>query len=160
MAFAAVPAARLASKVVAGTLGASANFASYLAGSSTAEPASGIANDGGAENYLASFDQLLPQLQEFLKSLGADEKAPVELKSDGQDSLEVSGDPVVKQAVESWLKQNATWTESWQTAVRQFFADSPTGSPGSNSRWTEKSNPPSLRSKIGVSDVEHWQSIL
>jgi len=159
IAIAALPAIQIASKAAKGVLDASVSFASHLVEPATPEVGD-IASDLQTESRSsAKLDQLRPKLQQFLKSLGLDHRSPIELKSDGQQPIKVDGEPSLKQAVENWLAQNPDWAASWQSAVSEYLAKSPSGSSNPLERTSETKNPLSLRSQISSSDVEHWRSI-
>lgn len=157
---AAIPAVRLASEVVKDLLGAGVDFASHLI-DPTNQKSSGIISpveDEKSQNVGRSskLDQLIPQLQQFLKSLGKDDDMAIELQSDGQNSIQVAGESSSKQAVERWLEQNADWTASWQSAVSEFLSQSPTASLIANQRWSDGTSQLNLRTQITPKAVEYW----
>ncbi len=158
IAIAALPAIQIASKAVKAALDASSSFASHLVEPATSKVGD-IASDKSSGNSVSNIDQLLPQLQQFLKSLGVDQRSAIELKSDGKQPIEVDAEPSLKQAVENWLVQNPDWAASWQSAVSEYLGKSPAGFSSSNERISEPRNPLSLRSQISSSSAEHWRSL-
>ncbi len=158
VALAALPAIRIASESVKGALSAGVHFAKHLADGAKSD-APKMDGQVTNESPASGFDRLLPQLQRFLESIGAQPHPAVELQTDGQGTIAINAEPTVKKAVENWLTEHPEWMEAWQAAAGQYLAESPIGSSSKDtSRWAA-SNLPSLRSQISSTTIEHWRSI-
>lgn len=158
IAIAALPAIQLASKAVQGAFETSANFASHLAGP-TSTKANELASPPKSEQNHSEFDRLVTQFQQFLSSLGANERSTIELKGDGQQPMEVDGEPSIREAVQSWLDQNPEWTNAWQSAVKKYLAESPSTISTAKAPFSGATQPLRLRSQFSSSTAEHWQSV-
>jgi hypothetical protein len=115
--------------------------------------------EGDTSNPSASrsrkLDELVPRLQQFLKSLGPENSSAIELQTTSQGTIQVAGVPEVKQAVDQWMKENPDWTKAWQTAAKEFLSESPPRFPGEE--ILRANGPPtlSLRSRIDAGSAEH-----
>jgi len=158
IAVAVVPALRIASESIRAAIEAGADFASHLGKTSEAEQPAGR-SPNTLEKRAGRLDGLLPQLQQFLKSLGADEQNSVELRTDDQGSIQVKGEPDLKQAVEQWLNENPDWTEAWQIAAKAFLAESPSVVPKANFHLQDSRSSSRLRSRISTTSAEHSYQI-
>ncbi len=154
IAVAIVPALRIASESVRSAVEAGADFATHLGKASESELQRGI-SDNPVEKRTHRLDGLLPKLQQFLKSIGADEQKSVELRTDDQGTIQVEGDPDLKQAVAQWLNSNPEWTEAWQGAAKAFLAESPAVFPKANFNGQDSGSPSSLRSRISTNAADH-----
>lgn len=151
---AAIPALRLASESIKAAVEAGSDFASHLGIASKADQPQGIAPNT-PEKRTSRLDRLLPQLQQFLKSISTDEQSSVELQTDDQGSIQVEGAPVLKHAVAKWLNENPEWTEAWQAAAQEFLAESPSVFPKANFHGQDSRSSSSLRSRISTISAEH-----
>ncbi len=158
IAIAALPAIQLASKAVQGAFETSANFASHLAGPAPTKTEELASPDKSEQNH-SELDQLVTQFQEFLRSIDTKDRSTIELKGDGQQPIEVDGEPSIREAVQSWLDQNPEWTIAWQSAVKKYLAESPSTISSANAPFSGATQPLRLRSQISSSTAEHWQSV-
>ncbi len=152
---ASLPALRIASEAVKRAVEAGVDFASQLGGTSKT-----AMREGDAVTSITSrshkLDELLPRLQQFLKSMEISNPHAIELKTSIQGNIEVHGDPEVKQAVEQWLKSNPHWTEAWQESAKEFLRGLPLRFPGANMPQGDEQSTLSLRSRIDASSSDHF----
>ncbi len=151
---AAIPALRLASESIKAVVEAGSDFASHLGNASKADPTQGI-SARTPEKRTSRLDGLLPQLQQFLKSIGAYEKDSLELRTDDQGAIQVEGESFLKQAVAKWLNENPEWKEDWQAAAKEFLADLPSVVPSAHFYQQNARSSSSLLSRISTTTAEH-----
>ncbi|MDZ4849076.1 MAG: hypothetical protein SGI77_07260 [Pirellulaceae bacterium] len=151
---AALPAIRVAGKFAQKAVETSSNFANYLLEPLSSESA--LASDVSSQSSVGTLGQLVSELQQYLKSIGATEPSAVELKTDSEGRIEVAGEPALRQAVESWLKQNSQWADQWRSAAREFLANAPSG-PNAFHAPANSLLDTQLRSRISASTFESWR---
>lgn len=151
---AALPAIRIAGKIAQKAIDTSSNFANYLLELPSSESA--LASEVSSQSSTGTLEQLVPELQQYLESIGATEPLAVELKTDSEGRIEVAGEPALRQAVESWLKQNSQWADEWRSAVRELLANATSG-PNAFHASANSLLGSQLRSRISASTFESWR---